>query len=176
MFESLQNLTYSQRWTWHEDETPGEKPADIDEIHEVGNLMNNLWDLWKDSEKAHEKDVETIGAALKEVAEKRQLCEEFEQSVDPIVSKLDLGEVFRKAVDRRKDFKVTLEFNTRQLGRYAAIDAVLNQFRDRYAGTTGLRNYTAVEITGDSTTPVSTLEDLESEDDNSDDYDDDEQY
>ena len=164
MFESLQNLTYAQRWTWHEDETPGEKPADIDEIHEVGNLMNALWDAWQYSEKSHEKDVETIGAALRKVAVDRQLCEEFEASVDPIVSKLLLGDVFRKAVDRRKDFEVTLKFKTRQLNRYAAIDTVLNQFRDRYAGTNGLQSYTAVENT--DTTPAATLEDLESEDDN----------
>ena len=167
----LSNLTYNQRWGY----SGVEKPEDFDEVHAVALLINEYVTNWQASKRRHEADVTAIGEGLRQVAVNRAMCEEFEQEMNKITDKLFHRVVWAKAVDRCRDFTVTLTFTTHSLNRHSALDAVLQRMVDpfNYNGTSGiprLVNRSAELVEGQ--TALVPVEDEDEEEDERDDEDD----
>ena len=109
--------------------SPLDKPENLDDIHEVALMIHRVWLLWKKSVARHASDVTAIGNSLRDIAEDREMCEDFERAMDTVArSGVFHAETFRKAVKRTHLYTVTLTVEVEALNEDSAEDDVLSTY------------------------------------------------
>ena len=117
-----------------------EAPANLEEIHGIAVSFNRLLARRDQTIRWYQRDLVTLGAALKEGAENNELCPVYDKFVAKMRSNLNFPVEFTKAARRTSTYVVTATFEVESTNESYARDAVWSLSSD-----------------DDNETPVSTM-------------------